>query len=456
MSRTASSRRLAVRHLAGSVLCPKKTYGWGAQTGSSASLSSGSNPWSVACWYQADERPYQSWMLALFENYNGVGAGWCINDYGLGILYTYVSSYGPLMAQPSTYKSKKWVHIAQVFTTNGQITGYLNGVQVAQTPTGYWTGARAANSLMSFLATYSVDETRGMADFQYATATAWTATDVANNFWCGTALPGVTHRWPFNDLTGTTALDTVGGVNAVLASGAQFTPDSPMKRRIPSLGPGSFPDCNLWCRADQGVSIRDGLVEQIADQSNAGNHLGQATPANQGQLLQNGLTGRPALYFTQDAGSMATPSPWWSSAAVRTLAFVYSVASSGNISLGGSGAYYAGGAFDILSGYGGSFPRVYTVNNPVTWSAVTAYATGMHCCICVYDGSTIYIYLDGVLASQSTQALGTYSGAFNVGTRTGWSANGLKIGMVGSWTRAFSLQEVQTFNGWAQSIWGAG
>lgn len=95
--------------------------------------------------------------------------------------------------------------------------------------------------------------------------------------------------------------------------------DSPMTYGRVAMSTGAFsplqiPGCKIWCRSDLDVVLGASGVAQWTDQSGFGNHLTQATAANQPTITQAAINGIQGLtfngnnqYVQNTAFSMAQP-----------------------------------------------------------------------------------------------------------------------------------------------------
>jgi len=178
--------------------------------------------------------------------------------------------------------------------------------------------------------------------------------------------------------------------------------------------PTSIPGCQLWLRADLGITISTG-VSRWADQSGNGNHALQATSGQQPTYLPNGgPTGGPALGFL--AVSVQNMKAVYTEVqpVERYIVGMFGTTASGlTLCDGATGGGNTGRILQNSSiswgGYAGT-----GLNNTSSYTSGNWYAFG-----CLFNGaSASQLFQNGVLASL----------AANVGTG---NPGGIYIGVFG-------------------------
>ncbi len=238
-----------------------------------------------------------------------------------------------------------------------------------------------------------------------------------------------------------------------------------VRRGVPGMGNGLggfspllVPNLALWLRADLGITIGTG-VSAWADQSGTGNHVVQATGANQPAFVASGLNGKPVVRFTAasshylkkantnlfGAGNYTAVIVWkWSAAATRQTVLGCTDNLSGGVHLGTTdptglnrNAGYVG-AGDVTDGA--------ATNAAEVWSVVNA------------GGTSTTMRVDR--ASQST------SGSFTMVNPGGTAAirlgtyNDASLFLTGdvaevlAWSRALNAAELLSVETYCQKFWG--
>lgn len=218
-------RRKATRHYGGGFYSPTSNDYLAAAT--SATLAPGSGSWTARIWAKA--RDFASSTKALFASSSYNTTGWMFTQYG-AYLYCYVKSAGAVATFNNFFVDRDWPHIVVVFDASTYtITLYKDGKLFGISGPSLWSGSVSDTTLgigvsgSSFLGT--------VADATLDIGHAWTATQVADDYY-GSVLPStISHRWPLDDGAGTTARATLGPVSLSFGGSPTFVNDSPMVGR---------------------------------------------------------------------------------------------------------------------------------------------------------------------------------------------------------------------------------
>jgi hypothetical protein len=122
----------------------------------------------------------------------------------------------------------KWHHLAATFQANTRtVTIYLDGVRVAQ---GVWTRASRGNTLPLQIGRNGPSTGKlftGQLDDVRIWNVARSAADVSRSYreQLDSTEPGLAANWRFDEGSGRTAADMVGGLPATLSPGASFSTD---------------------------------------------------------------------------------------------------------------------------------------------------------------------------------------------------------------------------------------
>jgi hypothetical protein len=221
-------RRRAIKHVGGSLALGAPLSAATAATTADPSLSPGAGSFSIRVPCRVSSLAVASHLIAAFANYNV--DGWLINQYG-PTLIIYAKSGAGAYSVGGVFRDTSWHVLHVVFdASTHSITAYMDGVSLGAAASA-WSGAFNANAALSFNYGGSNSPGGNIADVVYAVGTAWTAADVAADYFDAKTPPGVTHAWPLDDGAGLTARATLGGLPLALSGGAAFSADSPCLAR---------------------------------------------------------------------------------------------------------------------------------------------------------------------------------------------------------------------------------
>ncbi len=186
--------------------------------------------------------------------------------------------------------------------------------------------------------------------------------------------------------------------------------------------------CQLWLKANAGITQSGGLVSQWDDQSGNSRHATQATGANKPAYgYQRRLNGYPTVIFNGTASQMTGTGSaiGISGAGSRTVAIVGQATS--HATSGTTSTMFMFGAASTSQAYGlacrvNSTPVLgmhYWVNFGYSQSGLADFGPFIY--VTTYNGTVDSYYLNGYPVGSTTIALSTGSSAYQLGSRTGGS-----------------------------------
>jgi hypothetical protein len=228
------ARRVRTRHYGGSLALPGvSSY---AST-TNASLAPGSGSWTIAIWVRPTSVSGATRIIAYSGSYSTTG--WGISEY-LDALFIYVKNGGPAIYDYGYFTVATWTRVVVVFdATTHTVTNYRNGVLRTSAPAA-WTGS-VTDTSMILGNTGGASLPGNEADAILDVGHAWTAAQVAADYFDASPPSTYTHRWPLDDGAGTTARATRGGLPLTLGGTAAFSSEPPMIGRgvVRNLVPNS-------------------------------------------------------------------------------------------------------------------------------------------------------------------------------------------------------------------------
>jgi hypothetical protein len=212
-------------HLGGSLALPTTTS-IASTTGAALAPRTGS--WSVA-WWQSCRSIGTKWVVGSVPG-GYVTIGWGILQLNDG-LYLYCRGAGPKFTVANAFRVGSFDRFVATFdAATGTISAYRNGVLLAASGAATFSGD-VSDAGFSVGNDAGSGDVGSVADAVLDVGHAWTAAQVASDYFDAGTPGSYTHRWPFDDGAGTTARATRGGLPLTLASGAAFSSDSPMLAR---------------------------------------------------------------------------------------------------------------------------------------------------------------------------------------------------------------------------------
>ena len=219
------ARRLRSRHYGGSLalLVAAAT----AATALDASLSPVAASLTAACWVKGTAQTTTTEVLELVNATSADGLSISISS---GSLVAKVRGGTAASVAASVVLNGSWHRVtASCDASTKTIVLYVDGVQVTTSGAAAWSGSFAATcKLVLGLGSIGNSALTTQDDAVLDIGHAWTAADVAADYYDATPPATYTHRWPLDDGAGTTARATRGGLALTLSGGAAFAADSPM------------------------------------------------------------------------------------------------------------------------------------------------------------------------------------------------------------------------------------
>ena len=219
------ARRLRSRHYGGNLalLVAAAT----AATALDASLSPIAGSLTAACWVKGTAQTTTTEVLELVNATSADGLSISISS---GSLVAKVRGGTAASVAASVVLNGSWHRVtASCDASTKTIVLYVDGVQVATSGAAAWSGSFAATcKLVLGLGSIGNSALTTQDDAVLDIGHAWSAADVAADYYDATPPNTYTHRWPLDDGAGATARATRGGLALTLSGGAAFSADSPM------------------------------------------------------------------------------------------------------------------------------------------------------------------------------------------------------------------------------------
>lgn len=181
---------------------------------------------TVAAWIKftsPSNPPFQPFVIKSTSGFWTDGYG-IITD-NIGVLRFWVNAWnvGVAVTPFGTYVGK-WIRVVGTYDLQN-VKLYVNGALV-DTSASYTTAITHSSGALRFMNGPSTDYALGsIADVSISNA-AWSATDVANDYYKQIQPSSVTNRWKINEGNGTTVSDSVGGLSGTI-TGLAWSKDTP-------------------------------------------------------------------------------------------------------------------------------------------------------------------------------------------------------------------------------------
>ncbi len=235
----------------------------------------------------------------------------------------------------NTVPLNTWTHVAMTISGN-QLRYYINNVPDSANPrtintrnigNGYLTLSREASGAQSFGGS--------MDDIKFYKR-ALSATEISELY--STSIPGMIANWKFDETSGTTATDSVGGFNATMGSSDTF----------------------------QAGKIGNSLY-------NTGNGAGAVAPVGAGSALDFTPASRPTISFWLKVNSLSSSSRLF-------------------------GRFGCGG-WDVWYSLDGTMVLETSCGNQIAWGSMVTADNQWHHYAVTYNGGSASLYKDGSLVS---------------------------------------------------------
>jgi hypothetical protein len=287
------ARRLRSRHYGGTLalLVAAAT----ASTALDASLSPLAGNLTAACWVKGTA---QTTTTEVLELVNATSADGLAISISAGSLIAKVRGGTAASVAAAIVLNGSWHRVtASCDASTKTIVLYVDGVQVATSGAAAWAGSFPATCKLGLgLGSIGNSALTTQGDAVLDIGHAWSALDVAADYYDATPPASYTHRWPLDDGSGPTARATRGGLALTLGGAAAFSADSPMIGRgvVRNFAPSSD-DLSAASWAKSGLGTPVPYVGAFA--TGVGASLITDTAANAAHQAAIVATGAPAPVF---------------------------------------------------------------------------------------------------------------------------------------------------------------
>lgn len=219
--------RLAVRNIASSLI---KTSNSSNRVDVSDNAALKPAQITVAAWINMQSPTSPSFQPFVIKSSSGSwNDGYAIATDSSGGLRFWVNAWNAGAAvTPATPYTGKWIRVVGTYNLQN-VKLYING-SLVNTSASYTTAITHSTGNLRFLNDLSTDYALGNISDVSISGAAWSATDVANDYYNAKLPSSVTNRWKCDEGAGTNAVDSVGGLNGTI-TGLTYSSDTPSKAR---------------------------------------------------------------------------------------------------------------------------------------------------------------------------------------------------------------------------------
>lgn len=231
MARTAAGVRATIRNMAGSLFVPGLADRLNIPN--TADMQPGSGSFAIGLWFMPSRNFSGTKALVEYGAYET--NGYLLNQFN-DDLSIYYNNGPPRFTVANFFSPFKttWARIWITFNaSDSKIRVYRNGVLISTSGAlTAWSFSGSAAFILGYAPSIvSKGDLGDYADLQLCVGSIPSDADITTDYKTGDKPASVIHRYKLNDLSGSTALDSVGANNGTLAGNASFVTRAPFKTR---------------------------------------------------------------------------------------------------------------------------------------------------------------------------------------------------------------------------------